>query len=245
MRCPKCGADWPSEHYFKSEEQCIECDKREGIARQTSESSNDKETAKPPSLIGLLRSALQVGQVLMWISAFVLLSLLVLVLCGLRFEGFTFSVPLDVTFIESGGATEGLRVIDGLGHFGISPPPLDYQVTCLFLLKYLGMVVVGLIVIRQLSRFLASVDGGSPFVRRSARAIGSIGWIVAVSSPMLNLFDWLISSYLVERVQLSGATFGTMLLINPEPIFVGLLIVVIAGIFDYGIRLQEEQDLTI
>ena len=246
MRCPKCGKDWPSEHYFRAAEQCIECDKREGIVRQAAGADNcSGKQVKLPTLLGLLRSALQVGKVLMWITAFFLLVLLVLAMFGLRIDQLTFSVPLDVTFIDSGGSEEGLRAVDGLGYFGISPAPDDFRVIFLFLLKYLGMVIVGLVVINQLARFLARADEGTPFVRQSARAIGSIGWIVAVSGPMFNLFDWLISGYLAERVHLPGATFGTMLVINPEPIFIGLVIVAIARIFDHGTRLQEEQDLTI
>ena len=105
------------------------------------------------------------------------------------------------------------------------------------------------IVIIQMAHFFETLTRGDPFVRENGRRIKITGWCVIVGG--LFHFFWKLGSYLYfeKIVVANGASLpGVRYLLrelHPVVILAGMIILVIAGIFQKGALLKEEQELTI
>ena len=112
-------------------------------------------------------------------------------------------------------------------------------------------ILLGLyfIVIIQMAHFFETLTRGDPFVRENGRRIKITGWCVIVGG--LFHFFWKLGSYLYfeKIVVANGASLpGVRYLLrelHPVVILAGMIILVIAGIFQKGALLKEEQELTI
>ena len=93
------------------------------------------------------------------------------------------------------------------------------------------MIIVILILLN-----IGSSSAGTPFTRRTARRIRIIGWLQFALAIILGLVSFLMC---MIKFQYVHANYN----INDLYIFViGFAIMVIAQVFDYGIRLQEDVD---
>ena len=99
-----------------------------------------------------------------------------------------------------------------------------------------------------LRKILREVKAGRPFTLENVRRIKYIGYFVLVSVPVNWLVQYLFarnySSFVrIPGAEVSGGPDFTDFSLNS--IFTGLLILVLAQIFDLGVRLQDDSDLTV
>jgi len=106
-------------------------------------------------------------------------------------------------------------------------------------------------VVKQLRLLIKSVRNGNPFDSQNPRRIRRIAFAVMASGPILGLLEFLrmIGAFnevarLVKEV-LPGARAGYEVDLHPETIVVGLIILAIAYAFEAGVRLQNDQNLTV
>ena len=115
-----------------------------------------------------------------------------------------------------------------------------------YLLLIPAALALGMLwIVFQLRQFLRSVRKGTPFNRENPRILRRIGYAVAVAGPVVGILNYIYGKVLVHFVDFPGATVDVPMNVYPFVMFLGLVIVVIAQVFDYGVKLQTEQDLTV
>ena len=93
--------------------------------------------------------------------------------------------------------------------------------------------------------FLRSVRRGSPFSRENPKILRGIGYTVAAGGPVVGTVNHIYGMVFIHSVDFPGAAVAVTMNVYPFVMFLGLIILVIAQVFDYGVKLQTEQDLTV
>lgn len=117
--------------------------------------------------------------------------------------------------------------------------------TGLSIFIYLGLFMV---VVIQLRNFFSTVIEQKPFVRRNARRIRVIGLAFIIGGAARVLYSFGFYLYLRNTFQIEGATLYLDAFkngINLDSILLGVVVLVIAEIFNVGTALHEEQQLTV
>jgi hypothetical protein len=107
-------------------------------------------------------------------------------------------------------------------------------------------ILFGLLGIHYLRSFLADVLASDVFTRTNADRLSRLGWLmiaVAVLFPPLQYWrSWIV----LRRLDLDGVTLSPA---SPDWIdgsaLFGVLLLVLASVWRYGVELQQERDLTV
>lgn len=105
--------------------------------------------------------------------------------------------------------------------------------------------------LHQLRMLLRTVSRGAPFDPANPARIRRIGWIVVAYGPLSGLLGFIESAAWLTNVSSAvkrafpDASVGVSLNLNLATVVVGLIILGIAEAFEAGVRLQQEQDLTV
>jgi hypothetical protein len=107
-------------------------------------------------------------------------------------------------------------------------------------------IVFGLVGIHHLRSFLADVLASDVFTRTNADRLSRLGWLVialAILAPPLQYWrSWIV----LRRLDLDTATLSPA---SPDWIdgsaILGVLLLVLASAWRYGVELQQERDLTV
>ena len=141
----------------------------------------------------------------------------------------------------SGFMSKGISRAQGklvLHHYGL---PLHLGDTALSLLFYLA----ALWILALLRRILAATAGGRPFDPLNPGRLNTLGWVIIGSSAVAALLQFLVSRWLLSRFEPSTIPLSPSIDIHQEWIFVGLLVLVLAAIWNEAVRIAEEQSLTV
>ena len=96
-----------------------------------------------------------------------------------------------------------------------------------------------------LRRFLRNVRKGSPFAPDNPCHLKTIGWLVTIGGPVFGLFEFIYAKAYINLVDLPGATLTPVTDVHPFVIIAGLIIVVVASVYDAAVKIKSEADLTI
>ena len=108
------------------------------------------------------------------------------------------------------------------------------------------LLAIGLLIIFHLRKIFATIAGGDPFSMENSKRIRLIGWAVIVASVLKALLSFLIGLYFSTLINLPGLTLtANMRLEDLSGVFVGVIILILAEVFQHGARLQEESNLTV
>lgn len=116
-------------------------------------------------------------------------------------------------------------------------------------LLLLGLVLADVYVIffsyifRKLQLIFKDVLREQPFSSDNIKHLYNMGYAFIISAFILPIFSALFSSYLINLAGLDNISSNYSIDINS--LFMGLLILVLATIFDYGHHLQNEYDMTV
>lgn len=105
-----------------------------------------------------------------------------------------------------------------------------------------------MIVVIQLRGFFTTVTEYKPFVRRNARRIRIIGLAFIIGGAVKVLYSLGFYFYLRETFRIEGASLYLEAFkngVNLDSVLLGVVVLVIAEIFNVGAKLQEEQALTV
>jgi MFS family permease len=118
-----------------------------------------------------------------------------------------------------------------------------------FLVGYLALAFVkfgfALAIIYQLKRIFRTLRLGQIFKDENARRVRAIGLLTLGGAIVNSLLSFFIGSLVVGDLNIVGVTIEPSLHWNPEGLFTGLVLIVLAEIFRHGTALQAEQDLTV
>jgi hypothetical protein len=123
-----------------------------------------------------------------------------------------------------------------------------------FLISALLVLAVWLLVLHQLRALLRSVAGGTPFAPENPGRIKTVGWVAIAWQTVVPLAKYLVGCplakylvgwVLVGELAIRGITLKPPIDFNPDALFLGMAILVLAEIFRQASELQREQSLTV
>lgn len=105
--------------------------------------------------------------------------------------------------------------------------------------------LLGLYVIYLLRRILASVIQDHPFASSNVRRMRLLAFILLGVSILRPLAEYFVARLVLSQVMVENLSLSAPVRFSLEAVFGGLLLLVLATIFDYGSRLEHEQSLTV
>jgi hypothetical protein len=254
MRCSKCGRDWPSEFYFNSPEQCIYCDKEEGITRPKGVRRNrvgDPKGSKFPDLIQMFFILVLITEVLAVVG--LLIYDMRAVLGDPPSIDLWLGLPISARY-DNADRPNGIGIEESdfkaymVGHYGtlirFTSLPDAFTTLLLFFQVYKSRVL-GVLITLMLLLFYRDVQRGRPFFRRNLNRLTILSLIVIFLGPVDGLLGWWIAQMFIDHLAAPAVTLRPVLDINSGLIFWGFIMLAAVQIVRRGIALQEEHDLTI
>ncbi|NOY88336.1 MAG: DUF2975 domain-containing protein [FCB group bacterium] len=108
------------------------------------------------------------------------------------------------------------------------------------------LLISGLLWILYIIRkFIRTVKEGHPFSRDNPRRIRMIGFIVMISSPVIAAVQYIYAYQYIYMLDFPHAEIRVEPDISLMTIFLGLILFVIGHVYELGVKLKEENDLTI
>mgnify|MGYP002658812932 CR=1 FL=1 len=92
-------------------------------------------------------------------------------------------------------------------------------------------------------RVILSVSRGEVFTQENVRRMRFFAYPVMVGAFVLELYQWMLYDYMAAQVMLEGYRVASYTL--KYPLFCYVMLVLFTEIFAAGVKLKEEQDLTI
>ena len=130
-------------------------------------------------------------------------------------------------------------------YFIVTPPRLRGSLIALILFC-ITMIVSSLIflwIVWHLRKLIRSIKAGSPFFHQNPGRIRKIGYATLLWAPVNGIAAFLFFKSATSQVAYPVKDLSALPFL--EMIFLGLMILVIAEVFDRGAKLQHEQDLTV
>ena len=110
------------------------------------------------------------------------------------------------------------------------------------ILLYAAASIALLILLRGV---LVTVAKDEPFARHNTNRIRAIGILIPVFAFAVQALNWTTSLIAMDSVNAQGLHIEANLSPNLTYLFIGLVVVALAEIFQYGTSLQTDADLTI
>ena len=140
----------------------------------------------------------------------------------LRDLGLSISVPLQG--LASQGARQFFGLITAMG---------------------LAAMILALVTVTRLSGILRTAAEGTPFVAENAVRVRAIGFATLGWAGLKILVQASFGTFLSNHLTWPGVELNVKVDFAAETILFGLLVLVLAEVFRYGVALQQEHDLTV
>jgi hypothetical protein len=109
----------------------------------------------------------------------------------------------------------------------------------------LGYVVAGIWAIVLFIRLIVAINKSDIFSWKNVRRLRRLGTLL-LASFAFQLFSTLLNLHYLEKVfAMEGYSISYTDMVSAEPLLFGLSALIVAEIFAIGLRLQEEQELTV
>ena len=159
-------------------------------------------------------------------------------------------LPIEVTYEEIGRhlpldqiQSDDLMPVIGFQQVKLDVSNFDHMAQNMWIPLIL---LVGLIYVLYLFRlFLRTVRENSPFAPENPQRLKRIGYLVTAAGPVAGIMNNIYARIYMHYIDLPGATIEVTKNDYAYPIFLGLMIIVIAQIFDMAVKMKLEQDLTV
>ncbi|HUU45604.1 MAG TPA: DUF2975 domain-containing protein [Acidobacteriota bacterium] len=206
---------------------------------------------KPIPRSGMIKTTWIAAQILWyagWVAAAINVAL-ILATATSSFEVKYVRLPIEVTFDQplstsyDHTTSETLPVVGYEGRVKVEAENMRWQTGWLFIP---ALLLAGYLFIAYLLRaFIRTVRDGSPFIRENPKRLRTIGYCIAAAGPVYGILNFLYARVHLYQIDIPDACLEVPIDIHPLAIFLGLVILIIAQVFDYGVRLQTDQDLTV
>ncbi|CAA9370635.1 MAG: hypothetical protein AVDCRST_MAG89-4563 [uncultured Gemmatimonadetes bacterium] len=110
----------------------------------------------------------------------------------------------------------------------------------LVVLPGLAALLFGLHLLRS---FLRDVLAADVFTAANARRLSSLGWVLVAAGVVLPVLEFLYTAFVVRRADLAGVPLRVGM--HSSLIVPGILVLVVAAAWRYGVELQRDQELTV
>ncbi|MGW8267481.1 MAG: DUF2975 domain-containing protein [Longimicrobiales bacterium] len=121
--------------------------------------------------------------------------------------------------------------------FGFGPMLLEWIVA----VPFLAALILGLRLARS---FLEDVLSTQVFSTVNARRLSQLGWLLIAAGLTLPILDFLHTTFLLRRAGLEGVPFSVGIA-SVGTVLPGILVLVVAAAWRYGVELQHDRDLVV
>jgi Protein of unknown function (DUF2975) len=114
--------------------------------------------------------------------------------------------------------------------------------------RLIGAIIytaLAMVVIYSLRKMFANLKSGNFFVADNGKIIKNIGIIILGTSLFFSIYEFFVSSYIVNSLQVENIIFKKQIDFNYEILILGFILLIIAQVFIKGTEIKEEIDLTI
>lgn len=169
------------------------------------------------------------------------------------YKGFSFDPKdalFDVTYKGTSAPAFLLEVDQGDGEIGFGPGGITFKanrsfliVTRIFQIAFIVLFFLVICLLRKIFRDL--VKESSLFQVENPGRIRRIGYLIIIGAIFSSFFDFYVWKYIARHVSITDVSFSYGIGLNPDTIFLGLVVLVLSEIFRSGVQLKEDRDLTI
>ena len=156
----------------------------------------------------------------------------------------TLDIEID-PFVHSFQSNNGPLIPLELRHVSaqIELPPANRKLRVLDTSLNLVKILFGVLIVFHLRQFLRSIRTEHPFIPANAKRLRSIAWLTLLASI------WQFASKFILASEVSHAfphlDSNLTLKIDPGPVLILMIILIIAEVFNLGVTMKQEQDLTV
>jgi len=187
-----------------------------------------------------------IGWALSWLTAF----LLMLIILAGQFYDFQMKfiqIPVEVQFenVEDNPLNSGFSDLDIVS---FSNPRVNIDKIKYFNSLYiipLILIISMIFVFHYLKKFINNVKAGKPFDENNPKYLKYIGIIIACIGPFYGFSNYIYGKIYVSYFSIPDAIIIPEKNMHVDLLFVGLIIVIIARVLEYGVSLKKDQELTI
>jgi len=105
------------------------------------------------------------------------------------------------------------------------------------------LLILILLVLGQLRIILKNVVNENPFAEKNAKSIKNIGYVIMASSLVMPVTKAFLINKIIHAFNLSNV--NVVYTVNIEVLIIGILLLIVSAIFNYGAYLQQEYDTTL
>ncbi|MDD4543812.1 MAG: DUF2975 domain-containing protein [Clostridia bacterium] len=105
------------------------------------------------------------------------------------------------------------------------------------------LLILILLVLGQLRIILKNVVNENPFAEKNAKSIKNIGYVIMASSLVMPVTKAFLINKIIHAFNLSNV--NVVYTVNIEVLIIGILLLLVSAIFNYGAYLQQEYDTTL
>ena len=105
------------------------------------------------------------------------------------------------------------------------------------------LLILILLVLGQLRIILKNVVNKNPFAEKNAKSIKNIGYVIMASSLVMPVTKAFLINKIIHAFNLSNV--NVVYTVNIEVLIIGILLLLVSAIFNYGAYLQQEYDTTL
>lgn len=139
--------------------------------------------------------------------------------------------------------TPGIESIRGVGQINLDSPGTALIVfSSVSSLIMLGLFLFG---VHQTRRVLWAIDSRNPFDPQTPKFLRRIAYTAIVAGPLQGVIDLLTAVSIVDSIKAPGLDVALPFDLRPAWIFGGLLLLLMAYVFEQAVKIKHEQDLTI
>ena len=150
-----------------------------------------------------------------------------------------------------------INLSDSDGSFRISPDNIiqfeistgaisNTRIVEIYSLMFAGsalLLILILLVLSQLRIILKNVVNKNPFAEKNAKSIKNIGYVIMASSLVMPVTKAFLINKIIHAFNLSNV--NVVYTVNIEVLIIGILLLLVSAIFNYGAYLQQEYDTTL
>jgi len=150
-----------------------------------------------------------------------------------------------------------INLSDSDGSFRISPDNIiqfeistgaisNTRIVEIYSLMFAGsalLLILILLVLGQLRIILKNVVNKNPFAEKNAKSIKNIGYVIMASSLVMPVTKAFLINKIIHAFNLSNV--NVVYTVNIEVLIIGILLLLVSAIFNYGAYLQQEYDTTL
>lgn len=153
---------------------------------------------------------------------------------------------IPASYFDTGNTRTLGLTMDSVIRYRLDPPLTPVSLKPVFFTALIASIpafVILALIFSNLAGILKTVEVEKPFAPENAKRLTVMGVVLLASSVLVNVLQAAVVYVMVTTLDITNIDINYN--INTTMLFMGLLLLILAGIFRYGNYLQDEVDSTL